>query len=314
MAAARLGGRRRTEIVRNSGIALFVLCCVLSFVHPPLAMAGNPEKAGFCDGADVREIIPPLKGMRDLPTPPYGSARPILGRSGLKIFPLGLSRLSVGASKLGFYLEALAPKAIKVGWSASSRLSVVNRSGKVQQVLASDVQSIGVLKSGSTRQIGFDVNAERRLYRVDVWFHRGNNGHVHYADYFRVVSREVSIRLGVEASTYQPGQDVRFHLENRGTVEITYGYAYSLEHWNGVAWKTSMTPLPGSFQVALGLAAGQVQGCQGLELPEDMPTGRYRLGKAFSIFPKPHSPSQVARATFVVTRSPSPPPYLSLSA
>lgn len=278
----------------------FLLALVLALI----AFGGLSRQAnagGFCSSSEIREYSPPLKGMQPVPQPPYGSQKLPFGPSGLEILPVDSSHIAIEGGEIGFSMEGSLKEPQALQWDVSSRLSVVDRQGRIQRIVDRRYQRIGRLKVPSEARLAFHVGKLPRFYRVDVTFKDVSGRRLaHYADYFRVMPRRVDVRLGLNAASYRPGQVLLMRLENLGTIGISFGYEFALDVWDGSSWTTSpATPL-GWEQVGFGIGAGTVQQCQQFRLPTDMAAGKYRLTKFFATSLAGRA-SHIARAIFEVT-------------
>jgi hypothetical protein len=131
---------------------------------------------------------------------------------------------------------------------------------------------------------GYHVSRTPRLYRVDVAFYDPADTVVsHYSEYVRVVPRRPDVRLALSAKSLGIGSLLRWRLENYGTVAMSYGLQYSIEHYDGSSWVDADLAPKGFPAVGFTASGGSASKCQAFEVPMGTQPGRYRLAKSVEI-------------------------------
>jgi hypothetical protein len=274
------------------------LWAVAGWLVASVACTASVAEASFCPPRVIRSYAPPLKQMRPLVQPPAGGDLPSRP-GGVKLRMLGGGDTQVGGGRIGFYLEGHSGHPAKLDAVIKSRLVVVDQHGRPKGAGRARMRRVKTVVSPMRVDLGFRVGEAPRLYRVDVRAREFEGKRLwSYSEYIRVVPRTVAVRLGLSAGSYHLGDVVRFRLENVGSAEIFFGYEFALEMWNGSAW--SMSPgAPDSFeQIGLAIGGGRAERCQRIQLPANLPPGRYRISKPYSAGLK--APSHEVRALFGV--------------
>jgi hypothetical protein len=247
----------------------------------------------FCAQTQVRDLASPMNAL-----PPVhhlsASGQLPFGPANLEVLPSSPTKVVVGGGRVGLVLAASRP--VRLEWKISGSLSQIDRKGRQVGPSRKKVLRVGVVgRSGDAAASVFRVGPRPSLYRVDFEF-RDDSGRWlgHYAEYFRVVRREVKAILRLSAETYQPGSVLRARLENRGTRSLYYGFDLVVERWTGTEWvQDSSTPRSWPLE-GLSLGGGMVGDCEVIVLGRS--PGEYRLVKEASA--SPTGPEWPVRAYF----------------
>jgi hypothetical protein len=138
----------------------------------------------------------------------------------------------------------------------------------------------GAATSTNPVQFSAPLPAASAFYRLDITFRTlGGRLRGTYAEYFRVVPREVHVRLSILHEQLLPGGQLVSRVENRGTSFVQFGRAFAIDRREAGAWlpePIAPTAFPASATVMGGGLAGD---CEVFGLPSNLRPGRYRLRK-----------------------------------
>jgi len=199
-----------------------------------------------------------------------------------------LPQLLVGKGKVGFELarDHDGPLA-RFDWNVSvtaARVYPGKRSTLIEK-LWDYRKRIRTLGRTHPLRLTFPVGGSPAFYRVSVRFENANGKLLGwYGAYFRVVSRTRDARLGLNSTSYRPGDAVLARVENLGTEYAFYGVPYRIERFDGSAWAIAPeSPRGPTILVLLSSPPGQTgDRCSVFSVPATMPAGRYRMSKDVS--------------------------------
>jgi len=103
------------------------------------------------------------------------------------------------------------------------------------------------------------------------------------------VSRSADVRLTLNGTTFQPGEEVLGKVENFGTELLFYGLGFGLERYDGAAWLpvdlSALFGRPfGFLLIGLGIGPGRSDDCSSaLPVPTSMSPGLYRMVKSVDV-------------------------------
>lgn len=224
-------------------------------------------------GAPLRRMQPPSHG------PPVGSLPFLPG--GLYLDGLD-STAMVGPTRVGFVLGGESGRGEEnSGWEARSTLTAVRAGGATSRVVGKKQQSVDPVISGAVDSMNlamFRLPARKAFYRLKVVLQRGSETHA-YWEYYRVLPRQVDLRLALSSASPAPGEKLTWRLENFGTLPVFYGLEYAIERFDGSQWVVDRLTPEGFPAVGFLMGAGNASECQSLQLPATMPAGLYRLSK-----------------------------------
>ncbi len=276
------------KMYKQIGIATLAIAIVVT-IAPGQAVGGGPVGSGSalnCRHHSVVDYAHPLERMRPIPRVPAS------GKLGFGPGALRLQRpeiVSVGPVKIGYLLVNQGSRNSPggSGWSASTQLWRVDRTGTPIRSVGSEKQSIsGVWRQKSTNKLlgRYRVPRSPRAYRVDVVF-RDDAGAVrgHYSEYVRVVPRRLDVRLALSSTALGIGDLLRWRLENYGTVAMSYGLQFRIEHYDGSSWVDAGLAPKGFPAVGFVAGGGVASKCQALKVPMGTEPGRYRVSKSAEI-------------------------------
>lgn len=202
-------------------------------------------------------------GPHDLSVIAQGELLPGGGRAGFEIFSEGPSSAS------------------RLNWTLILTVRRVNSKGSPERVVG---RRKVLLRGDSFYQQGgikitAAISSRPGFYRGDLTIDRPRHSPVTFSHYTRVVPRRYNVSLRLRQSSYLPGETLAMRLENRGTVNITYGIDRYLNQWDGIRW----VPVEGEEQffppVGIALLPGAVGKCERVLLAADLQPGRYRVEK-----------------------------------
>lgn len=270
------------------GIVTGVVAALLTII-PTQAVGSNPagsKSALNCRGHSVIDFARPLERMRPIPRVPA------TGR--VSVFPISLrlqrpESVSVGPLKIDFLLVNQGSRNSPggKGWSASTNLWRVDRTGTPIQSLGSKRQSItGVWRKRSTHMDlgGYRLPKAPRFYRLDVEFVDGSGADTgRFSEYIRVVPRRLDVRLALSDHSLSVDDRLRWRLENFGTLAVSYGLQFGIERYDGASWVDAGLA-PKSFpEVGFVTGGGGASQCQAFRVPLNAQPGKYRLIKSAAI-------------------------------
>lgn len=269
-----MGYLKRSTIYCLFGVASLILGGSLGseFTHAAGA-------AGFCREKQVRDLSAPLASLPDIHRVP-ASGRLLFSSSKVEMLPLGSDGVIAGAGQAGVFLSVSQPA--HLSWAISASLARVNRNGRRLGRSRHRGWTVKVSNGEQrTRSFAFHVGGRPALYRYDISISSASGNQLaHYAEYFRVMQKEVKADLKLNAATYRPGARLFMHLRNRGTAAIYYGYELVIERWTGVEWVEDPSTPAGWPLVGLGLGGGAVGDCESVTLGSV--SGEYRITKRYS--------------------------------
>lgn len=233
--------------------------------------------------------------LRAYEAPPEGLPRTVESPSGVKLgwasrrlsFHREDDELVVGGDPISYELGLGGAKYgdLHLGWRVESDLVRMDGDGRPRGVARRRVDWIGDITPSVNRVIGFRRSPRPGLYRYDLSFVRDGKSLAHYRDYYRVVRRSTDVRLALNGSSFQAGEQVLGKVENPGTESLFYGFPYSLERYDGSTWLpvdlSALFGRPfGFILVGLGIGSGWSDDCSSeLSVPTSMSPGLYRMVK-----------------------------------
>jgi hypothetical protein len=244
------------------------------------ATAGPAPSGGICTMGMVYDYEAALGGMPPLRTLPADNDLPF-GPPGLFLdsrYPPRDIRLP-GDEMLGFRFTA-KPREVKpsyplLDWRVTARLTRVNRRGVVREVLAEVPRRVSRMR----RSIPFplELEGEPGFYRLEIVFREGGRRIGRFGQYVRVLSPSVDVRLGLNGTTFRPGDTVIPRLENYGAANLGFGLlgaGFQIEKSGAWAPAWGSGPAPA---IGLGAGPGESAECWSRKLPADAQPGRYRF-------------------------------------
>jgi Bacterial Ig-like domain len=255
-----------------------------------MAIAVVPADAGaryetqppFCERHTVHNYLPPF-GRVPFARPPNPSGKLGFGPSNVRF--TALPQLLIGKGEIGFELsrDHAGPLA-RFNWKVraiGARVHLLDGSTLIEKRWEFQKRVHTVGRSHPVK-LAFPVGSSPALYRIDVTFQNGGDEQLaSFGAYFRVVPRTRHARLGLNATSYRPGDVVFGRVENFGTETAFYGVPYAIERFDGSAWAIAPeSPRGPSILLLLNSPPGQTgDQCSTFPIPPTMPPGRYRMSK-----------------------------------
>jgi hypothetical protein len=280
--------------VRMIGCALSIACASLIFAPLPAAAAG------FCETAVVGNWVKPLEELPRLGSVPADHRLPF-GPPGVYIYPGrregpsfgGQIRTQKSGGTVGFTL-VIPPRSAKdgnpnlqpLGWLATTKLTRLDRGGRVRQLLG--FRRRRVVGPASNGSFAFDQPETHGIYRVEIVFRNLAGKRLgRFGEYFRVAPAVSDARLTLNAASYGPGETLSACLENLGTGTVTYGgcvggdgllyQEFAIEVFDGSVWgRSSIDPTGSCAGVGLGLVPAKAAKVGTFMIPTNAPPGLYR--------------------------------------
>lgn len=253
-----------------------VLSCVVGG-DIGVGIASGSVFDGFCQGTVGREFLRPARELPKLHRLPDSGRLPF-AQGDVAVsstFPEGI--VLRGAY---FGLVLSAEKVDTVDWNIEGEVDRLSQKGRIRGRPSRHTWSIKTIGADSgERRIGFSQNTKFGLYKAEFTFRSSADQLLgSYAEYFRVVPRQVAARIDLRSDQLTPDSRLYLRLENRGTVPLLYGYDLRIERWSGNAWE--MDPAtPDSWTLeGVGLGPGAIGSCESVSLGSPL-LGSYRASK-----------------------------------
>lgn len=257
---------------------------------PKVTYETEPTTPPFCASVTVRDFLEPLERLPKLNAPPP-SGQVGFGPASLRLHPLPALITGSGPAGYRLYLEGRAAS-IHPNWVVTTTLARVTWKGRVVKVMDRAQRHVRTVRAGRGAGVQFEVKGVSAPYRITTVFRSKSGKRLgKFGFYFRVVIPTEDARLGLNASSFLPGQTVFGRVENFGSRIAVYGGAYSIERLEGAAWELAPESPSGPWTaIALFSPPGQSGSCSKFRVPSSTPPGRYRMVKGVG-FPSPNSPS-----------------------
>jgi hypothetical protein len=169
-----------------------------------------------------------------------------------------------------------------LNWEIEARLSRINRSGKVEDILNAQRRHIGKVSEAEFNRIvlRFPIGPQPSFYRLDTSFKRTSGRELaDYSEYIRVVKPRFDAHLALSTAVASPGDTIYFRIKNSGTKQLHFSEEFAIDQLNGSNWISYPAAIGPWHRVVRSLFAGQQGECQSFAIPADMPNGRYRVRK-----------------------------------
>lgn len=233
---------------------------------------GNPP--GFCSAGVIKNFLKPIEGLppvRSLPS----SGRLGVGPASLRLFPPKEALVTAGVARFEAQgsLEG-SPSSGFLRWRVESALFKIHKNSKDETLIARKLKIVRSVQEFGHTSFGISRKVQAGSYRLDIKIvNKSGVALKKYQQYFRVVTARSNLQLGVSATTLHPGETGFLRFENYGTVAASYGYGYHLLNESG-----EEVPTGAIFPaVLLHLPAGMAGHCFSLELPDELPPGKYEV-------------------------------------
>jgi len=252
----------------------------------------------FCEGGKVHDYervldrLPPVRHVpesRDLP----------FGPRNMSIYSTAPSRVIVGRGGFGysFFDDTFGVRSeVRLFWDVTTRLSRIDRGGRVQREVDSETRYLGVLKDVGDPSFWLDTPAQPALYRYDIEFrdHRSGDPLGSYSEYLRVVKPTHHAGIAVSPARVRPGQEVFARVENRGTGWIGFGLPYAVQRLEEGGWVEQPLGVDGWLLPLILMEGGHTGWCMRYDVPTDASPGWYRFVKDLSFFGRERDKQAVA--------------------
>jgi hypothetical protein len=269
-----------------AGIAAIATLWISILVAPERGLAESDQS---CEQRVVRDYERPMESMPPLTGAPISGKLPFAPRNtgfelkpGPFVFTLGASAPSAG---FGLSVPSGNPdRLFELNWTITVQLSRVNRRGKIVRVVGSKGRTLRTIsdRAFDGLDMSLPIPASVGIYKLQVTFSRLNGKRLgRYGQYIRVVAPSSSVRLVTRPASIDPGQSVRFWVENLGTEATSYDPAFTLERlMDGREWVDQPLSITAWPRIRFGLGAGEAGACQFYTLPSATIPGQYRITKS----------------------------------
>lgn len=292
-----LGGKRQV-----GRIVCVVATAALSAISasPAAAVTYEPEPQ-FCEPSLVHDYLAPLKRLPKLHWPAT-ERNPVFGSGNVTLSQV--QSLVVGKGTIGFrlglrnYNHPAHPT-----WKLTVTLSRIDWRGRSRETVGLKTISVTSISRDSEPSADFDVAAKPAAYRLTLVALTPSGRKLgRYGSYFRVVPITRKAQLGLNDTTYRPGQTVFARVENNGTMDVSYGVPYSIERLDGSTWVTAPESPKGPWILPLLISPpGGTGRCNGFWIPPTMSPGQYRVAKGVNFgWPGRNRPETTLTANFQI--------------
>lgn len=261
--------RRRSALFR---FAVMGIC---------LMLIGVPSSVAFAAACPKRYEHDYFSPFRNLP-----KVRPIPASGHLPFSPQHLvvrtkSSLLVGGGAAGILIGSDSPRGIyRLAWTVNVTVRRIDPVGSPRGTVGSRAVRLWQQRSFWNQPLSLYLRVPNRpgLYENEVTFSKDQRQLGKFTQYVRVVPRRVEARLTLGQAGYAGGETLFARIENRGTVQLSYGPGLALEWWNSGLWQEVGSP---TFfgGPAIGIQPGASGRCEHLALPTDLQSGHYRVSK-----------------------------------
>jgi hypothetical protein len=166
-------------------------------------------------------------------------------------------------------------------WILRNRLRPLDPSGASGPVIARGRERVRLISARREVKLFLQPPKVPGFYRYEIEI-VDFDGHrlALYSKNLRVERKFWDVRLGLNRSTFHPGNHVFSRVENFGTLSPFYGYDFAIQRHAPAGWEH--VPIPdnqGWPLVAFYGSPGQSGPCSTLWLPPTFPVGHYRIVK-----------------------------------
>lgn len=275
----RLGG---------SAAAMAVVLLLATAFAPPAgaSLSGafyEPEPPAFCGEPTVHDYLAPLERMPRLHQPGKELG---FGPSGLELI-LGArsqnapSLVAPGGELRYLLADETRHVSVSLGWRLTGELTRVDARGRPVGRALVVHQQVASVATGTEPHHEFELGGRRGFYRLTVTIEgRHGNRLGTFGTYVRVVRPTFQPTLVLSAPSFRPGSTLFARIENRGTLDATYGIGYAIERPGPAGWERAPEsprgPVPA---IAFFAGPGQAGRCTAFNVPPTMTPGPYRISK-----------------------------------
>jgi hypothetical protein len=241
--------------------------------------AGAAGDTGFCKARYALDYAAPLREMPGSRPPPEGELP--FGPRNVSVYMPDRAAVVLEGSAVGYQIASKNPYArvLRLNWDVRATLRAVDRQGRVKRVVDQRRRRLGTIKGSDDLKFLFPAE-HPGFYRVDLRFRRLGGARLGaYRGYFRVLKRNVDVRLVTSGSVFHPGETVYGHVENRGASRITAPVFLDVERYEAGGWVAVEQPVsPNSIRRPnWWLDPGEISGCHGFTIAAATAPGAYRF-------------------------------------
>lgn len=259
-------------------VCLLGMAAALAVGTPAKGASADSDPA-FCQPTVVRDFLARFDLFFIREARPRADGSLHFGPSSIRI--ASLPSLLVGDGKVGYrlFLEPGA-KPAHPRWRISATLTRIHWGKRLFVAIDGTSRKVRTVAPGQSTGASFEVPTEPAYYLVSVTFRSLAGRRLgYYRFYFRVVHPIDDGRLALNAAAYHRGETVLGHVENFGTVPVSFGAGVTIERPEGAGWvpaaETPRGPVPAiAYVVGAGMSADR---CSAFSIPPTMPPGRYRM-------------------------------------
>ncbi|HEU5105944.1 MAG TPA: immunoglobulin-like domain-containing protein [Solirubrobacterales bacterium] len=242
-------------------------------------LIGAPSSVAFAAACPERYERDYLSPFRNLPR-----VRPIPQNGHLPFSPQHLvvrtkSSLLAGGGSAGIEIGSDSRRGVyRLEWTVNVTVRRIDSAGSPLGVVGSRTVRLWQQRSFWTEPLSLFIRVPNRpgLYQSEASISKDQRQLGKFTQYLRVVPRNVEVRLTLGQASYAKGETLHARIENRGTVQLSYGPGLALEEWNGGNWDEVGGPKFFGGPV-IGIPPGTSGKCEHLPLPTDLQSGRYRV-------------------------------------
>jgi len=236
------------------------------------ASAGGASSS-FCSRGTVKNYLKPIEELPRVRTLP-SSGQLGIGPASLRIFPPREILVTSGHAYFEAHGSLDRRSTGPLHWQVESSLFRIHLRSQDVTLIAHKRKLVRSLQGFAHASFGFSKQVKPGVYRLDLEIKNDSGTKLKkYQQYFRALPARTDLRLGVNATSFQPGDSGLLRVENYGTVFADYGFGYRLLNENG-----EEVPTGAIFpNIILRLPAGTAGYCYPLILPDELPPGEYEV-------------------------------------
>jgi hypothetical protein len=279
----------RTKITVSTALAVLLVVRVMSAGATPPSTNDNGGRPDFCDAQEQARDF----GFSRLPPIHEADERTDgqeLGHPGVSIFS-GVDEVRTRSAPFGFRFGKSSAANPRFGhWTVTGTLWELDaRGGSAREVghtgmvvTPTNLQNQPLVALTPPRRHGF--------YRFDLRIIAHDKTIGSYSTYMKHVAPSSRARLRLDQQIVQPGEGIRWRIENLGTEQIDYGEEFDVQRKQERKW----THVKGFGEglwglVTLILEPGVAGECEGQHLPSTLAPGRYRIVQEAELFHWPRN-------------------------
>jgi len=251
--------------------AALLLCCQALLVAEGSSAAESTSS--FCAKETVKNYLKPIERLPRVRTVP-SSGQLGIGPASLRIFPPREILATSGHAYFEAHGSLDRRSTGPLHWQVESSLFRIHPRSQDVTLIAHKRKLVRSVQGFAHASFGFSKQVKPGVYRLDLEIKNDSGVKLKkYQQYFRALPARTDLRLGVNATSFHPGDTGLLRIENYGTVFADYGFGYRLLNENGEEVPTGVI----FSNILLRLPAGTAGYCYPLVLPDELLPGEYEV-------------------------------------